>query len=258
MRIWQLGVGEGRGLWEELLARRFWAEGECVKRDERGREVWLARAEGERVAVKVRPLAGIRERLRFRFGLTDLGKAALGAAVLAARGLHTPRVRVLGLADVGGLWHEVLVTPWADGPTLLAAWADADARTRLVLAHRAGAHVGHLAHLGLFNRDAKPSNVVLDPESGPVMVDVGGVRLASADRARELARMLASQGFEPTGVGHAPKSPEVIACVRAELRGSGLDRRTRRRTIQELRRLAHGHGDPRPMHDPLARVSDSR
>lgn len=258
VRIWHLGVGEGRALWERELSREFWTGGEIVKRDERGREVWLASVESERVAVKVRPLESAIERLRFRLGLTDLGKAALGAAVLSARGLLTPRVRVLGLVRHEGAWREVLVSPWAEGPTLLAAWANADAPGRRALARLAGDVVGGLAGLGLFNRDAKPSNVVLDDTDGPVMVDVGGVRLSGGDRALELARMVSALGFEPTGVGHAPAFGEVVVGARAALRGSGVDRRGRQRVVSELRKLIAAHGDPRPKDDPLARARAMR
>lgn len=258
VRIWQLGLGEGRALWERELARGFWGEGELIKRDDRGREVRCSRVEGERVAVKIRPLPGFSDRLRFRLGLTDLGKAALGAAVLTGRGLLTPRVRVLAMVRPDYVWHEVLVTPWAEGPTLLSAWATADLRTRLALARTSGDLIATLSRQGLFNRDAKPSNVILDDTDGPVMVDVGGVRLAGGDREHELARMVSALGFEPAGVGHAAGFREVFAGVRAALRSSGVDRQGRRRTLAELRRLIAAHADPRPKDNPLAHGANLR
>ena len=261
VRIWQLGVGEDRGLWERRLASMFWSDGKLIKRDRRGREVWRAEAEddaqGVAFAVKARPLSGVRQRVRFRFGATDLGHSVLGAALLLARGFQTPRVRVLGIVRAESGWVEALVTDWAEGRTLLADWAEADAGERLVLAGRAGAHVGRLAQSGVFNRDAKPSNVVLAADDGFVMVDVGGARLSGGDWERELARMVAAQGFEQTGVGHAPSAGQVVACVRAALRGpkkgSGPDRRTRGRVIALIRREIQEHGDPAPKDDPLAR-----
>ncbi|MCA9272715.1 MAG: hypothetical protein KDA31_06690 [Phycisphaerales bacterium] len=258
VRIWQLGVGEERGLWERRLASMFWSGGELVKRDSRGREVWRANADAGDLAVKARPLLGIRERVRFWFGATDLGRSVLGAALLSARGFETPRVRVLGIVRTESGWLEVLVTDWVDGETLLSAWAEADERERLALARRAGEHVGRLASSGVFNRDAKPSNVVLREDGGFEMVDVGGVRLSGNDPARELARMIGAQGFEPTGVGHGANAGQVAACVRAAMRGSkkgsGPDRRTRGRVIAMLRREILEHGDPAPEDDPLRKA----
>ncbi len=266
VRIWQVGVGEDRGLWERRLAAMFWTEGERIKRDRKGREVWRVEAEGSAgpvaYGVKARPLSGVRDRVRFRFGATDLGRSVLGSALLTARGFETPSVRVLGIVRTESGWVEALVTDWVEGRTLLSAWADPDGGDRLTLAHRAGAHVGLLALHGVFNRDAKPSNVVIDSDGGFVMVDVGGARLSGGDRERELARMVAAQGFEPTGVGAQPGAGAVLACVRAALRAlggsSGPDRRTRRRVIELLRREIKAHGDPAPKDDPLARKCEMR
>ncbi len=256
VRIWHLGSGEARGLWESRLASMFWTEGSLHKRDDRGREVWQAETEGESFAVKSRPLSGVGDRMRFRFGSTDLGRSVLGAAVLTARGFQTPKVRVLGLVRTDTGWAEVLVTDWAEGQTLLSAWAAADERARSELARRAGEHVGRLAHAGLFNRDAKPSNVVIDSEGAFVMLDVGGVRLSGGDRPRELARMLGALGFEPTGVGHGPGFWQVFACVRAAVRGSGVDRRGD--VIALLRRQILDHPNPAPKDNPLAQEPEMR
>ena len=257
VRIWQLGEGESRGDWECALAGASWRDGEQLKLDDQGRGVWRAQMLGDSVAVKARPMPGVLDRLRFRLGATDLSRACLGAALLNARGIYSPKVRVLALVRVDDDWHEVLVTKWAAGRTLLELWVEASGDDRRKLAGVAGSAIGRLFAAGVFNRDCKPSNIVVHGDEVG-FVDVGGVRSAGADWARELARMIAALGFEPTGVGARPSFDETMIGVRSALGASGVDPAQRGRVLEVVRELALAHGDPVPKDNPCAPVGEMR
>jgi len=212
---------------------------------------------GSDVAVKVRPLPGVMDRLRFRVGATDLGRACLGSALLNARGVWSPRVRVLALVRVSGKWQEVLVTEWAGGRTLLELWVEGGRTERMALAAKSGVTVGRLSEVGVFNRDCKPSNLIVDGDRVG-FVDVGGVRSSGGDRAGELARMIAALGFEPTGVGARPTFDEVVIGVRSALGAAGVARERREGVLKIVRELAESHGDPTPKDNPVAPAGEMR
>ncbi|GAB5497476.1 MAG: hypothetical protein Phyf2KO_25560 [Phycisphaerales bacterium] len=256
-RIWFLGEGEDRSSWERALAGGGWVDGESLKLDDRGRGVWRAELVGRDCVVKARPLPGVLDRLKQRLGATDLARACLGAALLEAKGFSTPRVCVMGLARLDTGWHEVLVTECAKGRMLLSRWVEADDTDRQTLAQRAGRVVGELCAAGVFNRDCKPSNLMMDGDEIAI-VDVGGVRATGGDWTRELARMISMLGFEPTGVGARPGYWEIVVGVRSALRAAGMAGEARERLVSYLRRLIAEHGDPTPRDNPVAPNADMR
>ncbi len=251
VRIWYLGEGEDREGWARALAAGDWRQGVSLKLDDRGRGVWRTRVMGEDAIIKSRPLEGFWGCVRSRFGATDLMKATLGAALLEAKGFATPRVRLTGMCKQGDTWHEVLVMEPAPGESLLSLWVHGDARSRRALAQKAGAALGALSRSGIFNRDAKPSNWLISGEDIH-FIDVGGVRTAGGGRSKELARMIAALGFEPTGVNAPPTFQETALAVRSALGASGLSHPDKRRTLARLRALIKEHGDPAPKDHPLA------
>ncbi|RNC80424.1 MAG: hypothetical protein ED559_01025 [Phycisphaera sp.] len=256
-RIWFLGEGEDRSSWERALAGGGWVDGECLKLDDRGRGVWRAELLGRSCVVKARPLPGVLDRLKQRLGATDLARACLGAALLEAKGFRTPRVHVMGLSRLDSGWHEVLFTECALGVPLLSQWIQADDAERRGLARRAGRVLGEMCAAGVFNRDCKPSNLIVDGD-GIVFVDVGGVRATNGDTVLELARMISMLGFEPTGVGSRPAFWEVVVGIRSALRTAGVASEARGRLIAHLRRLVAEHGDPTPRDNPVAPKADLR
>lgn len=256
-RIWFLGEGEDRSSWERALAEGGWVDGECLKLDDRDRGVWRAEMLGRDCVVKARPLPGVLDRLKQRLGATDLTRACLGAALLEAKGFGTPSVRVMGLSRLDSGWHEVLVTECARGAPLLSRWVEADDTERHELARRAGQVLGELCAAGVFNRDCKPSNLLLDGDE-LAFVDVGGVRATKGDTVRELARMISMLGFEPTGIGSRPGYWEVVIGVRSALRAAGVSADARGRLIGHLRALIAEHGDPTPRDNPVAPKADMR
>lgn len=256
-RIWFLGEGEDRSSWERALVGGGWIEGERLKLDDRGRGVWRAEMLGRDCVVKARPLQGVLDRLKQILGATDLTRACLGAALLEAKGFGTPRVRVMGLARLDSGWHEVLVTECADVTTMLMHWVESDNSERRRLARRAGRVVGELCAAGVFNRDCKPSNLMMDGDE-IAFVDVGGVRATGGDRTRELARMISMLGFEPTGVGARPGYWEIVVGVRSALRAAGVAEEARERLFVHLRRLIAEHGDLTPRDNPVAPNADMR
>ncbi len=164
--------------------------------------------------------------------------------------------------------HEWLATSFIEGPTLL----DALARVRgtpaeIPLAEAAGRLIASLAKATptpLFNRDLKPSNVMLLSEwnahpptphpQGPVpklaIIDPIGVRPSKATHDG-LARMLASLVIEPIGTGVAPTPHARRAAIAALTQAIPLTKTQARELWQSTATLIHAHGDPTPKVNPL-------
>ncbi|HED54553.1 MAG TPA: hypothetical protein ENJ00_10195 [Phycisphaerales bacterium] len=233
-------------VWRQALADCFWTTGAIIKEDDHRRQVWRVSHSGQDFAVKVRPIVGILGRCRVRFGNTDFTRARRAADLLAGAGFITPAPVIH--AEVDGF--EILVTPWVEAPTVLQRWTSAGPKDRPMLARAVGELVGRLSRKGLFNRDAKPSNLLwLDPDIA--LLDIGGVRRCEPASTIHLARMISALGFEPVGTGHAPNAGEIVIAVRAAIDSAGA-RPCRCAIIERLRIIIQTHGDPTPRHDPLA------
>ncbi|MCC6675993.1 MAG: hypothetical protein IT436_02510 [Phycisphaerales bacterium] len=196
-----------------------------------------------------------------------------GARWLAAHGLRTA-TPIAVLADRASRW---LITEWIDGPTVLERLAaapgplteaDLDA-----LADALGSQIAQLVNQGRFNRDHKPSNLILArARPGPTaagragratpppiaIVDTVAIRRvgpAPGARARAAARMLASLIIEPTGVGHPPAASWLRRAAESCAHGFRVPAAPAEQLARRLLRLAEQrigrHGDPTPRTDPL-------
>jgi tRNA A-37 threonylcarbamoyl transferase component Bud32 len=259
VRVLWAGREELASAWREALADRPWVRGERIKMDgDRG--VWRTSALGSVVCVKVRPARGLR-RARAGLGLTDLGRSVRGAHLLARAGVGC--ARVFAHALVGA--DEVLVTEWLEGPTLLERLASGDEVGRASMLDRAGDLIGHQLRAGLFNRDHKPSNVIVTSADGSLgLVDVGGVRRTMRSGSGMVvcgARMCASVAIEPMGVGYGLSEAELdlVVASAAAAACSGVVSVSpgylRPRMARLVRRLIETHGDATPRVDPLRSAS---
>ncbi|MEM8757688.1 MAG: hypothetical protein AAGF47_07880 [Planctomycetota bacterium] len=254
VRILRVGEGESPSAWGEALGGRSWEAGDRIKHDG-PRSVWHATVLGSAVSVKVRPASGLRVRLR----LTEFGRSVRAAKRLARNGVET--APVFAHAVVGG--DEVLVNAWLEGPTLLAVLAEASEDEKPPLVRAAGSLIGRQLKAVLFNRDHKPSNIiVVDRASAALaLVDVGGVRriafATSTTWIRLATRMCAAVCTEPMGVGHPLGEEHRRVLVETVALGtasgwSGITATELRDKLwTELDRTIAAHGDAVPKINPL-------
>lgn len=252
--ILHLGEGERRQAWKEALADRPWESGTLVKGDGE-RAVWRANVLGSTVAVKVRPA----EPLRTLVAGNEFTRHLAAARLLGRAGIQTASVFCLGRA--GG--DDVLVTEWLEGSTLLEAVARVSRDERAALLRSAGALIGRQLAAGLFNRDHKPSNVIVVSETGHdlALIDIAGVRrpaFATSSTFVTLgARMCASILIEPRGVGVAIEAEDLSIVVAEVVIGAttvwaGITASDlRRKMLERASAIIAAHGDPAPKVNPL-------
>lgn len=159
---------------------------------------------------KVLPLDSVWSRVKSRLRVSRAWRQWRGTALLTGAGV--PTARCIALARAPGA--DLLVLQALPGRTLLEHLAQPglplaeerriiDAVARTLAALDAG---------GLFNRDGKPSNIIITPAptTAPVLaaavIDAVGVsRRGTRPPDLLLARMLVSLVIEPTGCGVPPR-----------------------------------------------------
>ena len=264
----RVAAGEDRGAWRAAVARLEEGPGPgaaLIKAEESAR-VWAGPVRlgaGTRdVVVKRWAGRGPLDRLKVIIGLGQLSRQWRGAAWLAGHGFAAARPLALATRRWSGPAMQVLVMERVPGPTVLAWHARARRRgaRRLGVARALGALAARMAVAGRWNRDFKPSNLVLEGgQAGApriVQLDTVAIRRTRA-RDHALERMLASLVIEPTGTGHPPGRNVCLAAVLAAARA--LDpgappergRAAARRLWRRVARRVEAHGDPRPAVDPL-------
>lgn len=192
-----------------------------------------------RVVVKNQPLIGLRQRSGAWTASTRGLRAWRSARWLLDNGFQTAEPLLLLRGTRDGRTIETLVCRRLDGPTLLETiHAGASPETaRLV-----GDQLARLVSAGRYNRDHKPSNlIVTNPAKPPAIVDTVAIRPAPF-RARALVRMLAALASEPTGLGFAPSAALCLRTTRAAAGGAGDGREL----FWRAQKLLLSKGDLRP------------
>lgn len=196
--------------------------------------VIAARLLGRGVVVKRwRPSAWTRFRSRISGSKSE--RHWRGAAWLARHGIDTAPCLAMGHDAALAARRDYLVMEELTGPTALEVLArSADARTigvreELAIAREVGRQIARMIAHGRFNRDHKPSNLIVAWRGGRVklaVIDCVAIlpvwRAGGAGGARE--RMLASLCIEPIEVGVGPRRSLVLAALRSAL---GLERTVR-------------------------------
>ncbi|MEL6499109.1 MAG: hypothetical protein AAFZ67_01945 [Planctomycetota bacterium] len=253
--ILHVGKGESRQAWKEALAHRPWESGALIKQDGE-REVWQVNVLGSTVAVKTRPA----RQWWGRLVSSDLARHPIGERYL--RRARIPTATNHCLARIGNT--EVLASEWLDGPTVLSCLAEVGGDIRTSLLVESARMIGLLAIRCLFNRDCKPSNLIMLNDDGPIiaMIDVGGVRRKRWIEAKQFyigcARMLDTLVHEPAGVGVPLSQAEIGAIVvsasdaiREHWSWTETRSNTELMVEHHLRLLIEAHGDATPKVNPL-------
>lgn len=259
--------------WARAIAEFDEAKPKLIKQDGPV-TIWRANLLAHDVAVKRWLLRTPSDRAKASARRSRADRQWHGARWLAAHGLRTASP-IAVLADRDSLW---LITEWLDGPTVLdrlAAPPDDTGPDLPAVAESLGSQVAQLINQGRFNRDHKPSNLILlrararrtpgltDDRARPLLpviaiIDTVAIRRTApipGGRARAAARMLASLLIEPAGVGHPPPSwwlPRLAAACARGFRAPSppADALASRLTELALARVTR-HGDPSPRTNPL-------
>lgn len=258
--------------WTEALEHFDPATAPALKREGRGGGgVYRLPGAPCDAIVKVIPLDSLWARVKSLLRLSRAWRQWRGTALLTDAGV--PTARCIALARAPGA--DLLVLQALPGLTLLEHLARPavplaeerriiDAVARTLAALDAG---------GLFNRDGKPSNIIITPAAaaGPeaVVIDAVGVsRRGTRPPDLLLARMLASLVIEPTGCGVPPRLAlrrrflrEVLG---AQWNGTGeadpddfhpWEAASARGLWRLVGDLIAAHGSPTPSTNPLGAVA---
>jgi hypothetical protein len=274
------GWGFSAGEWEGALARVEWEGAERLKVVGRGKKtgtadertrVWRCEVEiggrARRVVVKVEEMGSVRRRVAAALGWSRARAQWRGAEVLTRRGMRAARgCVVLGGVAEGVGRVEVLVMEAVGGRTVLE-WAARGEGVEEV-AREVGRWWAGMARAGVRLRDGKGSNLVVsegeDGARGVVVVDTGGAVDGRSGRwTRERASWAMAQVvLECVGCGVLPRRSVLVRAVR-EFVGSGgagpwcgggsWDEKQEVRALwRAVRGKVQGHGDARPVDDPMA------
>lgn len=228
---------------------------------------WVGRVragQGEAV-IKVRPLHKRFARLKVSIGLGRADRHWRAATLLAMKRIPTAQPYCLGIVWIDGVMCEVLAMRALDGPTLLECMAmsargELDVRTQHALAAATARLTRDILVAGLFNRDHKPSNILVTSctrtAAELALIDCVGVRRdwTQIDVYEEMCSKLL---IEPIGCGVPVRRTLLMRAVTELCKGdSKLDRAKHREWIRAfwefVEAIVQSHGDPRPKVNPLA------
>jgi len=227
-----------------------WSEADLLKVT-RGSAVLRAKVAGVDSVAKVMPIGGFKRRLQAILGRTQGDRTFRCAEKLMQAQIRVAEPLVLIRGKHEGRRVECLLMRAAPGQTLLELIASNDltASEEHRVARAVGRQLKALVEAKLFNRDHKPSNlIVTGPGVQPAMVDTVAILPAPA-RMRALKRMLEALVTEPTGLGRPPRRTLAMRTIRSAVQTKD----EARRLYVEVARAVRAKRDIRPKHNPLAR-----
>lgn len=261
LSVRRVGDGENAMAWaSELQAGSLLSTTQRLK-DDGGSWVRRARFSGREVVIKCRP-HGANEALKRTLRSTRGDRQWRGASWLMRHGFSTAKPLLLADAFVDGVRSELLVTAYIDARSVLEhlAAGDLSVGEQHEVARALGRMIAEMDRRGRWNRDGKPSNLLLERD------DAGAFRIVVIDtvairRAREFTsvwRALANLYIEPLGCGVPPRRSLCARAVRevvgAPPRGDARHdwELVRGVTWGKVREIIAAHGDPTPRVNPLA------
>lgn len=267
MRIERLAPGEEplRGQWQEAL-RAGWQSGASAIKQEGETSVWRARLLGRDVIVKQRAGPATMKEL---CGLDRESRQWRGAQWLQAHGIPTARCLVLATTPPRPRCRW-LVLEAIDGTTLLQLLAQNKLapRQQHTLARALARQLAALTLAGRYNRDHKPSNLIVQnpgsPEPTIAIIDTVAIRKLRPWRRADLYAMFVSLVLEPMGCGCPPRRSlmmRVLVEHQRELlrripnllpQDDAVRRAARHQDWMRIAGLIDAHGDPTPKVNPLA------
>lgn len=265
VKVRRVGPGEDAARWAVALADAAWhATATLLKSDT---DAWVRRAiiNGRDAVIKCRAISRADDRLKLLLGAARGDRQWRGATWLASHGFATAQPFTLATAEVDGMLTELLVAEYINARSVLEHLASSDltVREQHEVCRALARLLAGMIKQGRYNRDGKPSNLLVVRSSGAIdvaTIDTVAIRQSPSAHSK-LIDMLASLMIEPIGVGAAPRLALRARVVKevVEL----LNRDPSRRHVERLElwwhvseRVAH-HGDPRPRVNPLSSASTS-
>lgn len=262
-----LRVAEGSGSPSEWSAalRAFQPDAATLLKSDGGAFVWRAAVLSHDCVVKLWEPRGVWARLKLLFGGSRARRHWRGADRLVSIGVSSARPLALAREFGNGPPREWLVLEFVPGRTLIDTLdrPELSVRAQHTLAAAVGLQVGAIVRAGLYNRDHKPSNLIVSFDgSRPTItvLDTVAIRRCPPASLRRAAQMLASLHLEPSGLGCPARAGLRARCVRevaaavASRDGSRPPRpavRAAARLLwEEAAHMVAAHGDPRPKIDP--------
>jgi hypothetical protein len=272
MRILRADPPSSSSAWLAALSRPDWLAGAITLKLDIDGGSWVRRAtlslpSGPRdVVIKCRHIATLADRLKASLRLSRFHRHWRGARWLAAHNFPTARPLALARAVFDGRPCELLILEALPGKSVLQHLADNDlsVRQQHALAHALGRMLARLAAAGRYNRDGKPSNLIVtrctDADAEVAIIDTVAIKGTSLRLAgnRTIVRMLEALAIEPLGCRLPIRCGLAMRVVRAMVESfpilgnrPSLHRIAAHQFWRTVRSAIAAHRDPRPRVNPL-------
>jgi tRNA A-37 threonylcarbamoyl transferase component Bud32 len=272
IKIIRVAEGESPAAWRDVLAQPGWADAARILKEDAGSWVRRATLLDRDVVVKCRPLKPLARRFKHAIGMGHAHKHWRGAERLNRAKVATGKPLVIMRARVDGAESEFLVLEYVEGKTLLdvldeiARGAGPPVREQHAIARAVGKLILRMIESRLYNRDPKPSNLIVRNIRAEVeicVIDAVGIDHPIQIGLRhpsitihdiETYDMLQSLAIEAIGCGCPPRRSLAMRTLHALLdpSSSRTERhRDLRGLITEVTDGIDRHGDPRPRVNPL-------
>lgn len=280
IRIRRTAAGEDADAWAATLATLDHEPTLTELKQTETSAVWRAEpfVAGRRVPIvaKVHQISGLGGKAKLAAGHSKGKRQWKGSAWLAANGFGTamPLALATGQNEHGDC--ECLCIEALAGWTVLDYLAslgpdaerglDTDAEQHADetvddnllrgIAAAAGDGIGRMVAKKRFNRDHKPSNLVVVDEAEPriAIIDTVAIRPAGSDSRLDLVAMLKSLVLEPKGLGFEPPRWWLEAACASALSALGLAS-DGAELADAVEYAVEIHGNPRPEDVPIMRSS---
>jgi tRNA A-37 threonylcarbamoyl transferase component Bud32 len=213
--------------------------------------VFSAEFESRKIIVKRWRVRSLGDRLKLWTRTSRADRHRRGAERLMSLGVGTARMLAsVTSVDARGP-RQLIAMEHLQGPSLLRLMHDRtlSPKQEHALARALAQDMSKMLRAGFYNRDHKPSNLIvtsIDPPSVSV-IDTVAIERCGDEGA---IRMLASLVIEPIGTGCKPRRAIMMRVVRA-LGDTALGRPSTQLWMY-AQKVVENHGDPRPKVDPLA------
>lgn len=230
-----------------------------VLKDHAAGTVWRGELLRRSCVLKCLRLGTPRRWAQSRFHVSPAWRHWEQARWLRAHGFSTAETWAIVRGVRDGEEVECLVMQFLPGGSVLEhmAMPDLPAHHQHRVAEAVARLACRLVQEGRFNRDAKPSNLIVTSlhETGAhlAVVDCADLRRCPRDDEGAVVRMLASAVIEPLGVGCLSGRGVLMRAVRtaAETLDPGDRRACVRRLWRGIEAAVAAHGDPTPEVNPL-------
>jgi tRNA A-37 threonylcarbamoyl transferase component Bud32 len=266
-RVIKLAPGGKRSAWARALADPTWRDAATLLKRDKDTTVWRTHMLGNDVVIKCWSLERTKRRLQAITRTTPACRQWRGALRLLKVEIATSKPYALARLIRDGQREEVLVMQAVQGKSVLEhlAIGDLSAKQEHAVAAALGDQIRTLLVNGMYNRDHKPSNLIVEDAAKTsariAIIDTVSINSCGVECDLDfMCDMLFALLIEPIGCKCAPrKSLRLRTMLHAfadddQSRVPDLSREALKKTWHDLEDWIKLHGDPTPKVDPLANV----